>query len=339
MSKRSSSGILAALAALLAIGALLAGCGSSGGDATADSGGGGNAAGSNSGGSESLTVGFVVDPSWAQVPVAETEGYFAKHGVDVKVVNFSTGVEALNALKGGQVDVTTAADFPVASAIASDPSMRIIDDGSRWNGQRIVARKDAGITSFADLAGKKIGTPLGTTAHYYAAAGLQASGLEADIEQVNPPAIVAALTRGDIDATSIFEPFQIEAIKALGSDAVVFEAPKLPYSQHSLYLADADTMENDKTAVSDFLAALQEAEVPLEERDPSAVAAVAKATGLEPAITKQILSEFEYKSQLQPSLADTLTEYAEWAQENKFLPSSVQIPDYSQSLDSSALGG
>jgi NitT/TauT family transport system substrate-binding protein len=333
MSKRSSSGILAALAALIALVALLAGCGSSSSDATAESAGGGG------GSSEGLTLGFVVDPSWAQVPVAETEGYFAKHGVDVKVVNFSTGVEALNALKGGQVDVTTAADFPVASAIASDPSMKIIDDGSRWNGQRIVARRDAGISSFADLAGKKIGTPLGTTAHYYAAAGLQASGLEADIEQVDPPTIVAALTRGDIDAASIFEPFQIEAIKALGSNAVVLKAPKLPYSQHSLYLANADTMENDKAAVADFLAAIEEAEAPLEKRDPSAVAAVAKATGLEPAITKQILSEFEYKSQLQPSLAGTLDEYAEWAQENNYLPSSVSIPDYSESLDSSALGG
>ncbi|MBS1881684.1 MAG: NrtA/SsuA/CpmA family ABC transporter substrate-binding protein [Actinobacteria bacterium] len=316
------------MAALLALGALIAGCGSSSDAATADGNGGGNA---------SLTLGFVVDPSWAQVPVAEAEGYFAKHGVDVKVVDFSTGVEALNALKGGQVDITTAADFPVASAIASDPSMRIIDDGSRWNGQRIVANREDGITSFADLAGKKIGTPLGTTAHYYAAAGLQASGIEADVEQVNPPAIVAALTRGDIDATSIFEPFQIEAIKALGKNAVILEAPKLPYSQHSLYLANAETMESDKGAVSDFLAALREAEAPLEERDPAAVAAVAKATGLEPAITKQILSEFEYKSRLQPALAKTLDEYAEWAQENNFLPSSVQIPDYAESLDPSAL--
>lgn len=331
MSNRSSVRILATLAALLVLGALIAGCGSSSDAATADDDGGGG--GSNA----SLTLGFVVDPSWAQVPVAEAEGYFAKHGVDVKVVNFSTGVEALNALKGGQVDITTAADFPVASAIASDPSIKIIDDGSRWNGQRIVANREDGITSFADLAGKKIGTPLGTTAHYYAAAGLQASGIEADVEQVNPPAIVAALTRGDIDATSIFEPFQIEAIKALGKNAVILEAPKLPYSQHSLYLANADTMESDEQAVSDFLAALREAEAPLEERAPAAVAAVAKATGLEPAITKEILSEFEYKSRLQPALAKTLDEYAEWAQENNFLPSSVQIPDYTEALNSSAL--
>ena len=35
-----------------------------------------------------LTVGFVVDPSWAQIPVAVDTGLFTKHGVTVKVVNF-----------------------------------------------------------------------------------------------------------------------------------------------------------------------------------------------------------------------------------------------------------
>ncbi|MEX3647156.1 ABC transporter substrate-binding protein, partial [Mycolicibacterium porcinum] len=87
---------------------------------------------------DQLTVGFVVDPSWAQVPVAADTGLFDKHNVNVKVVNFQSGVEALQAAAAGQVDITTAADVPTSAALTRTPTLRVIADGSRWEGSRIV---------------------------------------------------------------------------------------------------------------------------------------------------------------------------------------------------------
>lgn len=43
---------------------------------------------SDSADASTLTVGFVVDTSWAQIPVAVDTGLFGKHNVKVKVVNF-----------------------------------------------------------------------------------------------------------------------------------------------------------------------------------------------------------------------------------------------------------
>ncbi|MCW2690475.1 MAG: transporter substrate-binding protein [Mycobacterium sp.] len=88
-----------------------------------------------------LTVGFVLDPSWAQIPVAAGTGLFTKHGVNVKVVNFQSGVEALQAASAGQVDITTAADVPTSAVLSRAPSLRVVADGSRWHGSRIVARR------------------------------------------------------------------------------------------------------------------------------------------------------------------------------------------------------
>jgi NitT/TauT family transport system substrate-binding protein len=68
-----------------------------------------------------LTVGFVVDPSWAQIPVADQAGLFGKHGVTVKVIDFPSGIEALQAVAAGQVDVTTAADVPVPRSSPAPP--------------------------------------------------------------------------------------------------------------------------------------------------------------------------------------------------------------------------
>ncbi|WP_236734736.1 ABC transporter substrate-binding protein, partial [Mycolicibacterium peregrinum] len=169
---------------------------------------------------DQLTVGFVVDPSWAQVPVAAGTDLFGKHNVDVKVVNFQSGVEALQAAAAGQVDITTAADVPTSAALTRTPTLRVIADGSRWEGSRIVARRSAGINTVADLAGKSIGTPLGTSAAYYVSNALAQNNLKAELVQVAPSAIVTAATQRNVDAVSIFQPYQAQTIKALGDDAV-----------------------------------------------------------------------------------------------------------------------
>lgn len=88
-----------AVAALAVLG--VAGCSSSGSKDTA---------------ADSLTVAWVVDPSWAQVPVANDLGYFKQHGVNVKIVPFPTGAAALEALAGGAVDVANGGDVPTSAA-------------------------------------------------------------------------------------------------------------------------------------------------------------------------------------------------------------------------------
>ncbi|MFC7751676.1 ABC transporter substrate-binding protein [Tsukamurella soli] len=187
-----------------------------------------------------LTVGFVVDPSWAQIPVAVAGGDFQKHKIDVKVVDFSSGVEALQAVAAGQVDVTTAADVPVAATLTRSPSLRVVADGSRWNGSRVVGRRSAGITDVRSLAGKSIGTPLGTSADYYAANVLQQNNITAKLVQVAPSAAVTAASKRDVDAVAIFQPYQEQVVAALGSDAVQLAGSN--YSQHSLYVATKDAV-------------------------------------------------------------------------------------------------
>ncbi len=145
------------------------------------------AAGSKaSGASKSLTVGFVVDPSWAQIPVAAADGYFRSAGLTVKVIDFSTGVQALQALAAGQVDITTAADVPVSATLVSAKNIDIIADGSRWTGSVIVGSTKEGVTSSSSLAGKNVGTPLGTSAAYFASSFLKQAGVSANLVIVAP---------------------------------------------------------------------------------------------------------------------------------------------------------
>ncbi len=284
---------------------------------------------------DQLTVGFVVDPSWAQIPVAADTGLFGKQNVNVKVVNFQSGVEALQAAAAGQVDITTAADVPTSAALTRSPTLRVIADGSRWEGSRIVARRSAGITTVADLTGKSIGTPLGTSAAYYASNALAQNNIQAELVQVAPSAIVTAATQHNVDAVSIFQPYQAQAIQALGDDVVALTAGT--YNQHSLFVATEPAVTAKGNAIKAFLAALDEAGTALSEHDDAATEAVAKATQLDAGLLRTVLDEFDFTIQLNPDLADKLAELGAWAKTQKSIDPDTQLPDYARFLDNQFL--
>ncbi|WP_067904214.1 ABC transporter substrate-binding protein [Nocardia vaccinii] len=280
---------------------------------------------------KTLTVGFVVDPSWAQIPVAEHSGYFTERGVKVKVVDFATGVEALQALAAHQVDIATAADVPAAAALTRTPSLRIVGDGSRWQGSRIVARRSAGITSLNDLSGKSIGTPLGTSAAYFASNALSHANIEAKLVQVAPPAAVTAATQRNVDAIAIFQPYQAQVEQALGGDAV--ELAGGTYDQHSLYLATDTAVAGKSDALSAFFAALNDASAQLATRAAPAISAVATATQLPADLVGRILPEFDYTIQLPADLTGVLVAQANWAKAQGSVDRSVNLPDYAAFVD------
>ena len=280
-----------------------------------------------------LTVGFVVDPSWSHIPVAQQEGYFQEQGLTVKVINFSTGVEALQALTAGQVDVTTAAAVPTSAAVVKSPALRVVADGSRWNGSRIVTRKESGITSLADLNGRSVGTPLGTSAAYFATSVLENAGVKANLVQVAPSAIVTAATQGNVDATSIFQPYQAQTIAALGDDAVVLKPGTDAFVDHCLYLTTESAAKDRATDLDAFFTALGAASKDLTDQTDGAVSAVAEATQLDPTLVKSVLSEYDFTLQLQPTLADDLARLGAWAKDNDKIDADATLPDYANFLD------
>ena len=316
MKTATSRLIVAFLAATLCVS--VAACGGSGKDDAA-----------------TLTVGFVVDPSWAQIPVADTGGYFRKHNVNVKVVNFPSGIEALQAVAAGQVDLATAADVPVAAVLTRSPSLRVVADGSRWEGSRIVALRSVGIRDLADLAGKSIGTPLGTSANYFVSNALAQSGIQATLVQVSPSATVTAATQHNVDAISIFQPYQQQVVEALGANAVELNGGS--YTQHSLYLATRSAVQNKGPALTAFFAALSDAGTQLANRSEPAVDAVAGATQLDPGLLRKVLPEFDFTLQLQPALASTLTQLGQWAKTQGSIQPATQLPDYTTSFDNQFL--
>jgi len=132
--------------------------------------------------------------------------YLAAEGPLAGAIELTGG--AIPLLTEGKVDTVTNAETQALLRSTANPDIRVILTVAEYS-YRIVARRSAGVATASDLRGKKIATQLNSSAHFYIVKTLRSAGLsEADVTVVGmtPPEMPAALTRGDVDAVSIWEP-------------------------------------------------------------------------------------------------------------------------------------
>lgn len=141
-------------------------------------------------------------------------------GIDVKVnaVNYSAGTDINNAVVSKDVDVASFGSSPIALGIANgiDYKAVFVSYLSGGNIEALAVKNDGGVSSVADLKGKTLGVPFGTTAHYALLNALELAGLTAadvTLLDMGGADIVAAWTRGDIDGTYIWSPALDECLK------------------------------------------------------------------------------------------------------------------------------
>jgi len=172
-----------------------------------------------------LPVGYVPDVQFAPMYVAIEKGYYRDAGLDVSMdysmendntVLVGTGNLTFAIVSGEQVLLARAQELPVIYVMA-------------WYQQYpvgIVAKKSSGITTLADLRGKKIGLPGLYGANYIGgmalldSAGLSGSDITFDSIGYNQ---VAALAADQDDAVIVYianEPLQLEK---QGIDYVLFK--------------------------------------------------------------------------------------------------------------------
>ena len=137
--------------------------------------------------------------------------YLGGIGVQVNAVTYSTGTDLNNAVVSGNVDVASFGSSPIALGIASgiDYKVVFVPYVQGGNIEALVVKNDLGISTVADLKGKTIAAPFGTTSHYALLNALELGGLAAKdvtLLDMGGQDIVAAWTRGDIDAAYMWSP-------------------------------------------------------------------------------------------------------------------------------------
>lgn len=171
---------------------------------------------------EPVKVGYSAWPGWFPWKVTEDKGLFEKAEVPVSLQWFDGYLDSINALSAGQLDCNSQTLNDTISSVAGGADLQVVltNDQSTGNDQIIVAE---GITSIADLKGKKVAAEEGTVDHYLLLLVLEKGGLTIDDVQFVPletGAAAAAFAAGKVDAAGVYAPFTTQALKRQGSKAL-----------------------------------------------------------------------------------------------------------------------
>jgi taurine transport system substrate-binding protein len=231
---RSVRLLLVLLAALTAA-IVLAACGGDDEDGATTTAASGTTAAETAKAPDTITIGYQAIPNGDLV--VKNLGYLeaALPNTKIEWKAFDSGGSVNEAFAGGSLDIGLAGSSPVSRGISQGLEYRVpwIHDviGAA---EALVAKK--GITSIADLEGKKIAAPLASTTHYTLLAALKDAGIEekdVKIVDAEPADIVAAWSRGDIDAAYVWNPSLAELVKDGGT--VITDSAEQAKAGHRTY--------------------------------------------------------------------------------------------------------
>lgn len=188
-----------------------------------------------------VRIGFFPNLTHAAALIALEKGYFAKElgGVKLDAKSFAAGTALNEAFAAGQIDIGYIGPGPVINGAAKGLPVMIIA-GAANAGAVLIARKDAKIASYKDLAGKKVAVPsLGNTQdislrHLLGENGLkaQSDGGNVTILPVAPADVAAAFASKQLDAALLPEPWgallEAQGNKLVGDEKTVWRNGNYP---------------------------------------------------------------------------------------------------------------
>lgn len=262
---------------------------------------------------KSVTLAIQPTTDMPQLLLAIDKKMWAAEGLEVKVVTFSSGREALEALLGGQADFAALTEYPATIAILRNQKFQILADMSRYAGQRVIASKKwMNLEAMKDLDKKKVGTTLGTNSEFITHFFLRQGNAKAEIVNTDPADTVPALVRGDIQAAVMFPNFYGQAKKLLGADYQ--EVRSKAYVSHVLLVGATSTLEARKAETTGFVKGLVAADKAVAADRAAAEKAVLSA--LKGVVTSEALqslwADCDQRVMLDDSLVALMSEEARW---------------------------
>jgi ABC-type nitrate/sulfonate/bicarbonate transport system substrate-binding protein len=218
-------------------------------------------------------------------------------------------------LVSGEADAATNAETQALLRSATSPNIRVVLTVAECY-YRIVARRSAGISRVSDLKGKRVGTALSTSAHYFVSKMARTAGLsETDVTAVAVPLpdMPAAVERGDVDAIAIWEPQAYNSEQILGADAIVFQDRSV-YRELFNLNTTAEVLANPakRRALVAAVARIVTASKEVTSRPPSVWPLVSSRISVPQPTISAVWSHFRFAGGLPRDLLDVMVEEEQW---------------------------
>lgn len=282
---------------------------------------------------ETVTLKLAVIPVIDTLPmfVAQAEGLYAKHGLNVELIPVASAPERDQLLQAGQADGTLNETLSVMFFNKEKIQMQAVRYGhmaSAGSGHFfILASGKSGITDANGLKGVEIGISQGTIIEYVTDRLLEAKGLtSADIKYLAVPKIpdrMSLLASGELKAGVMPDPLAALAVQQ--GAKIVLDDTSNPKLGASVISFRKEIIDQHPEAIKAFLAAIEEA-VTMINSNP------AKYSGLlaekkivpQPLISSYVIPKFPTKGV--PSEAEW-NDVLAWAKAKNLLKVDVAYKD------------
>jgi len=289
---------------------------------------------------EKITFGVDLSVISAPVWVAENRGYFEKEGLDVQIIGYSSGRTALrDMLEKENLDMVTVAQTPVMYNSFSKNNYAIIAAmACSYEDVLLLARQDNGIKTSRDLKARKIGTPVGSSGHFFLGLFLIYSRLnnsDVTIIDIDAPDLPKALFDGRVDAIAIWQPHINNAQKLLNGKTILLPSKNI-YREDFYFVANKTFINNNLEGLKKFLKAISKAEDFIQENREDAIKIVSGRLKLSSETVNSFWNGYEFKLFLDQTILTDLEAEARWAIKNRYT-GARKIPDYLDYIYADAL--
>ena len=169
-----------------------------------------------------MTIATGVDPVFSAYYVAQQEGLFKKHGLDVRINTGPSGSAMVSFLINGQIESAFGSEIAGVANHNLDPNVVVVAQATRL--VRWIAVVGRNIDNLDQLKGKKVGIARGSGGEVFWLAMIDKLKLNAadyTVVNVEAPEMVAALERGNIDAYAVWEPWVTRGLAAVKNTKVL----------------------------------------------------------------------------------------------------------------------
>ena len=250
----------------------------------------------------SVNVGFFTETK--PTMLAKGDGWFdAGTGGKISWTEMASGAEINTAITAGSCDFGLATgSAAVAAGISQELPFQLIGMVDNIGpAEEMTVRAAANIKSPADFKGKKVATPFGSTSHFRLLGFLKTNGLtqgQVTVLDMKPAAIVAAWSRGDIDAAYVWAPAKSKLLADGGAVFPTYAAlDTAGYVIADLIVVRDGFAKAYPESVVGFLKAYGRALTMYHAHPNQTAAAVAKQAGVTPAVALADMKEYDFVPQ------------------------------------------
>jgi NitT/TauT family transport system substrate-binding protein len=253
-----------------------------------------------------IRIGF--NKSGGQTPqyVADTKGFFEKHGLKVERTEFTDNSKMVAAIQSGELDIM--ASIPAAVLSARDQGFDLVtfmqnetakmqepDSGA------ILVNKNSRISSLKDLQGKKIGVlSKGSQASIDGLYVIKKAGVDlGKVTLISAPfaSHFDLLKSNQVDATITVDPFTTQIMESgIGKVLAYNYIDTVPGQPLAAWWAKKDWVQKNPQAVEAFSLAIKDAIDYLHADENRARQVIAEYTGLDPKLLEKMpMLNWNYK--------------------------------------------